>query len=124
MISLLLIQHGFNFLNGNIIVFSHLLRLYLNCLLLFKMKPVAIPEKTFIDENAIQLLIERNPKPSSKEVDDILAKAMELKGLDLEDVATLLNISDTENLENSIRLPIRLRTKFMVKDLCFLHHFM
>ncbi|MEN6296115.1 MAG: [FeFe] hydrogenase H-cluster radical SAM maturase HydG [Chloroherpetonaceae bacterium] len=99
MISLLLRQHGFNFLNGNIIVFSRLLRLLLNCLLLFKMKPVAIPEKTFIDENAIQLLIERNPKPSAKEVDDILAKAMELKGLDLEDVATLLNISDTENLE-------------------------
>ncbi|HOV92628.1 MAG TPA: [FeFe] hydrogenase H-cluster radical SAM maturase HydG [Candidatus Kapabacteria bacterium] len=63
------------------------------------MKPITIPEKTFIDENAIQLLIDRKPNPDSKEVDEILAKAMELKGLDLVDVATLLNIKDKDNLE-------------------------
>lgn len=63
------------------------------------MKPVKIPEKTFIDENAIQLLIDRNPNPDTKEIDEILAKAMELKGLDLQDVATLLNISQSEHLE-------------------------
>ncbi|MCX7735790.1 MAG: [FeFe] hydrogenase H-cluster radical SAM maturase HydG [Candidatus Kapabacteria bacterium] len=52
----------------------------------------------FIDENYLHQLIDKKEKVDSKRVDDVLSKARELKGLELEEVAVLLNIDDSENL--------------------------
>lgn len=50
----------------------------------------------FLDENKIFGVIEKHEKPSSQRVDEILAKALEMKGLNLEDAACLLNIESDE----------------------------
>lgn len=52
----------------------------------------------FIDENYLHKLINDNAETENTQVDDILAKARELNGLTLEEVAILLNIKDEENL--------------------------
>lgn len=52
----------------------------------------------FIDENYLHKLTESNAKVDDNQVDEVLAKAKELKGLTLEDVAILLNIEDNDNL--------------------------
>ncbi len=48
----------------------------------------------FINEEEIVRILEQNQKPDPKKVSYVLAKAKEMKGLDLEDVAVLTNISD------------------------------
>ena len=53
--------------------------------------------KNFIDRSKLYGLIEGNV-PSDSEIDEILNKALKLKGLDLKDVATLLRVED----ENAI----------------------
>lgn len=52
----------------------------------------------FIDENYLFQLINRSVKVEDQQVDEVLAKARELKGLELEEVAILLKIEDNENL--------------------------
>ncbi len=52
----------------------------------------------FIDENYLHQLIDNKVNVEDTLVDDILAKAKELNGLNLEEVATLLNIEDKGNL--------------------------
>lgn len=54
---------------------------------------------TFIDEKLITELIANNENPDNKKIDDILAKALELKGLSLDEVAPLINLSEPEHLE-------------------------
>ena len=53
--------------------------------------------KNFIDRDKFYGLIE-GKKPSQTEVDDILNKALKLKGLDLYDVAALLRVEDAEQI--------------------------
>ena len=53
----------------------------------------------FIDETAIHSILKTATSPDSAKVQDILAKAREAKGLDLEEVATLLQIDDPELTE-------------------------
>ena len=55
--------------------------------------------KSFIDEKLLHSLIEQKSDPSSEEIDEVLTKALELKGLDLEDCALLLNANKIEDLE-------------------------
>lgn len=52
----------------------------------------------FIDEQEIERILELNQKPSPSKVHEVLSKAKELKGLDLNDVAVLTNISDSMQL--------------------------
>jgi 2-iminoacetate synthase len=52
--------------------------------------------KDFIDDNAIEQLLERTANPESKRVEEIIAKARELKGLSLEETAILLQTEDRE----------------------------
>ncbi len=52
-----------------------------------------------ISESQIFELLSKSQKPDNKQIDDILSKAKELKGLDKEDVAVLLNIEDNDNLQ-------------------------
>jgi len=52
----------------------------------------------FINEIEIARILERNQKPDPAKVSTVLNKAKEMKGLDLEDVAVLSNISDPMQL--------------------------
>lgn len=53
--------------------------------------------KNFIDRDKLYGLIE-GKKPSQTEIDDILNKALKLKGLDLYDVAALLRVEDAKQI--------------------------
>ncbi len=53
--------------------------------------------KNFIDKEKLYSLIEREA-PSQEKLDVILKRALELKGLNLEDVATLLRVTDHEQI--------------------------
>lgn len=55
--------------------------------------------KSFIDEKLLHTLIERTENPTSEKIEDVLNKALELKGLELEDAAVLLNVNKLEDLE-------------------------
>jgi 2-iminoacetate synthase len=48
----------------------------------------------FINEEEIARILEQNQKPDSHRVTQVFAKAKEMKGLDLDDVAVLTNIND------------------------------
>ncbi|MDZ7374793.1 MAG: [FeFe] hydrogenase H-cluster radical SAM maturase HydG [candidate division KSB1 bacterium] len=52
-----------------------------------------------IDEARIHAILDSTRVPESSRVDEILAKAGELKGLSLEDTASLLNVSEPDDLE-------------------------
>jgi 2-iminoacetate synthase len=52
-----------------------------------------------ISESQIFELLSHAQKPDNKQIDDILTKAKELKGLSKEDVAVLLNIEDDDTLQ-------------------------
>lgn len=54
---------------------------------------------TFIDEEKINNLLEEKKNPLNEDVRTILKKALRLKGLELEEVATLLNVEDKDILE-------------------------
>jgi len=64
---------------------------------------------TFIDRDKLHGLLQRGT-PDTAEVDRIIAKARELKGLDLDDVAALVRVTDPAGLEK-----IRAAAEF-VKD--------
>jgi 2-iminoacetate synthase len=68
------------------------------------------PDIKIIDENHIYNLLEKSVKPDRARINEILIKAKELKGLKIEEVAALLNIEDSEDLE------ILFRTANFVKD--------
>ena len=53
---------------------------------------------SFINEIEIASILEQNQKPDPGKVRAVLNKAKEMKGLDLEDVAILSNISDPMQL--------------------------
>ncbi|HQP29919.1 MAG TPA: [FeFe] hydrogenase H-cluster radical SAM maturase HydG [Deltaproteobacteria bacterium] len=55
--------------------------------------------KDFIDDNAIEQLLERTANPEAKRVEEIIAKAKELKGLSLEETAVLLQTEDRELIQ-------------------------
>ena len=52
----------------------------------------------FIDEEKIHSLIKQKENPIKSEIKRILNKALQLKGLDLEEVAALINIKGKESL--------------------------
>ena len=54
--------------------------------------------KVFIDRDKLYSLIE-GKTPETKQVNEILNKALNLKGLDLEDVASLLRVKDPEDIK-------------------------
>ncbi|MBL7966529.1 MAG: [FeFe] hydrogenase H-cluster radical SAM maturase HydG [Prolixibacteraceae bacterium] len=51
-------------------------------------------KSTFINEAEIARILDQNQKPDPHKVSEVLNKAKEMKGLDLEDVAVLTNIND------------------------------
>ena len=54
---------------------------------------------SFINESKIFELLSGTVSPSSSKIDEILKKALELKGLDQTDVANLININDQADLD-------------------------
>ena len=52
----------------------------------------------FINEEEISRILEQNQRPDHAKVKAVLNKAKEMKGLDLDDVAVLTNISDPMQL--------------------------
>jgi 2-iminoacetate synthase len=64
---------------------------------------------TFIQEDNLHALLEKTEKPEITQVDDILRKALELKGLDIEDVAVLLNINDPESLQKLYNTALKIK---------------
>ena len=52
----------------------------------------------FINESEIARILEGNKRPEPAKVREVLNKAKEMKGLNLEDVAILSNISDPMQL--------------------------
>lgn len=55
-------------------------------------------KSSFINEAEILQILEQNQNPPNSRVEQVLAKAKEMKGLDLADVAVLTNISDSMQL--------------------------
>lgn len=53
-----------------------------------------ITNASFINEQEISNILQKYSKPSYEQVTDVLAKAREMKGLDLQEVAVLTGISD------------------------------
>ena len=53
--------------------------------------------KSFIDDNKIWETLEKAKNPDLKQIDDVLAKAMEKRGLTLQEAAILLQITDPEH---------------------------
>jgi 2-iminoacetate synthase len=60
--------------------------------------PTLETTKTFIDRDKLYSLLD-GAYPTDSEIDAIITKALELKGLGLEDVATLLRVTDPVNME-------------------------
>lgn len=52
--------------------------------------------KDFIDDNKIETILDRAKNPDPRKVQEIISKALELKGLSPEDVAVLLQTEDDE----------------------------
>lgn len=55
--------------------------------------------QTFINEQKISNILEKNSHPSYEQVRDVLVKAKEMKGLNLQEVAVLTGISDALQLQ-------------------------
>ncbi|HAI86069.1 MAG TPA: [FeFe] hydrogenase H-cluster radical SAM maturase HydG, partial [Firmicutes bacterium] len=56
-------------------------------------------ECTFIDDEKIGRALKQGRRYSPAAVRDVLAKSLELRGLDLEELAALLRVDDSELLE-------------------------
>ena len=63
----------------------------------------------FIDDSKINELIDSNTSVSEAEVDKILNKALELKGLELADVAKLINIADDKILDKLFKVAYKIK---------------
>ncbi|WP_159520033.1 [FeFe] hydrogenase H-cluster radical SAM maturase HydG [Sunxiuqinia indica] len=55
--------------------------------------------QSFINEQEINTILEKHRQPGLEEVNEVLAKAKEMKGLDLHDVAVLTSINDRTQLQ-------------------------
>ena len=55
-------------------------------------------EADFINEKKVWEILENNSRPEPQQIREVLAKAAEMKGLELEDVAVLTSISDPDML--------------------------
>ena len=61
---------------------------------------------SFINEIEIARVLEQTRNPDPKRVTDVLNKAKEMKGLNMEDVAVLTYINDPMQLFELLRRPI------------------
>jgi 2-iminoacetate synthase len=71
----------------------------------------------FIDEAKINQLLAEQKAPSRDEIDRIIAKAASLKGLDLPEVAALIQLEDPELLEKVFATALEVKKKIYGKRL-------
>ena len=57
-----------------------------------------IMRKSFIDDDRLELILQQSAKPDYRQIDEILAKGAEKRGLSIEDVAVLSQIESPEQL--------------------------
>lgn len=74
---------------------------------------MSVTNNTFIDEDQINQLTSKTA--SSLQINDILDKALDLKGLSLEETACLLNINDDETLERLFKTAKAVKEKIYGK---------
>ena len=63
----------------------------------------------FIDEKLFHKLLKERSNPKKEEINKILSKALLLKGLDLDEIATLINISEKSSLENLFKTALKIK---------------
>ncbi|MGA2298423.1 MAG: radical SAM protein, partial [FCB group bacterium] len=63
----------------------------------------------FINEVFLHELISSTEKKSPNEINDILNKAIQLKGLSLEEISSLLNITDEVSLQNLYSAALKIK---------------
>ncbi len=68
-----------------------------------------------IDASLVESLLKDTPSPDSRRVDSILEKALELKGLELEEAAALLAVEDVRGLEKILRAAHEVKLKVFGK---------
>jgi 2-iminoacetate synthase len=66
-------------------------------------------QNCFIDEKLINRLLEEKINPKKEEIDQILNKALLLKGLELEEIASLINLSDKASLEKLFKTALKIK---------------
>ncbi|MBQ9312978.1 MAG: [Bacteroidales bacterium] len=72
--------------------------------------------KVFIDRDYLWSLIDRKA-PNQNEINDILNKALKLKGLNLEEVATLLNVEDKQQIQQIMDVAHKVKEEIYGKRL-------
>lgn len=75
--------------------------------------------KNVIDEEAINLILEKVKDPSEDKIDYILRKALEKKGLELEDVGFLLNVNNPELIERIFKVAKKIKQDIYGERLVF-----
>ena len=63
----------------------------------------------FIDENKLHKLLEDTKEAPIEQIEAVFAKALEMKGLELEDVAMLLNIKDKDTLDKLYHTALQIK---------------
>ncbi len=79
----------------------------------------AKPFSESIDENEIFALLKQNNAPSESELEAILEKAKQLKGLDADDVAKLLQIEDKSQLQKLFQTALHVKEAIYGNRLVF-----
>jgi 2-iminoacetate synthase len=76
-----------------------------------------IDHSRFIDEQEISRILEANRRPEPQKIREVLAKASEMKGLNLEEVAVLTGISDPSLLHELFETANRIKETIYGKRL-------
>ena len=75
--------------------------------------------REILDEEKIKLLLKENENPKPEKVRSVLKKALEKKGLSLEDVATLLNTKDPKLIEEMYETARKIKNEIYGERLVF-----
>lgn len=67
--------------------------------------------KSFLDTDGIKKALSFNKNPDCKKIDDILQKSLSIKTLDIDETATLLNVSDPDTLEKIRQVAFEVKKK-------------
>jgi 2-iminoacetate synthase len=66
-------------------------------------------DKSFLQQEYIEKLLENNSEPQAAQIDELLSKALELKGLNINEVSVLLNISNKESLDKLYNTALKIK---------------
>ncbi|MBU1198468.1 MAG: [FeFe] hydrogenase H-cluster radical SAM maturase HydG [Nanoarchaeota archaeon] len=72
---------------------------------------------SFINENQINQILKKTSQPQKQRVEEVLNKALTLKGLELEEVSVLLNIYDNASLNRLFNTALKIKEEIYGKRL-------